>query len=526
MNDIIDIEKKREKEQLLIDKSRTKLYRNQLGQFATPNELALEILIETKYLFENVDRISFLDPAIGSGSFFSAFLQVFEKKQIGESFGIEIDKDFSLLADKLWKSKGLKVINEDFTKLKNIDQKVDLLIANPPYVRHHHINELDKSKLVENTKSKLNIKVSKLSGLYCHFLFHSHEFVKENGLSVWLIPNEFLDVNYGVAVKQYLMNKVELIRIHRFNPDVVKFSDALVSSSVLWFRNRKAKLNHSIEFTFGDSITYPQKRTIIKQSDLNPKDKWSKIFPSGEFQKKNSNNPTIKDLFTIKRGIATGNNNFFILSEEEIDKLQLPKLYFKAILPSPKSIESNIIESDEYGNPSLKERYFVLDCNLPLNEIENKHKKLADYIKSGEVKGISSGYICKNRKPWYSQEKRESPLFICNYIGRENSTKAFRFFLNKSKSIFTNSYLGLYPKPFFYKLCESDRDLPFKILKLLNSTPTTELMNKGRVYGGGMYKLEPKELENVEINLPSDLIMYINPVKQLTLFEPKKKSSR
>jgi len=520
MNKFIETEKERKVGQFLIDKSRTKFYRNQLGQFATPNELAIEILEETKHLLHSIKRINFLDPAIGSGSFFSAFLQVFEKDRIGESFGVDIDKDFSILAEKLWSNQGLKVINADFTKLKGIGTKVDLLIANPPYVRHHHINEIDKKVLVDNAQSALNIKVSALSGLYCHFLFHAHEFIKENGISVWLIPNEFLDVNYGVAVKQYLLNKVELIRIHRFNPEIVKFSDALVSSSVLWFRHTKSNLNNSIEFTYGDSITNPEKRVDVMQNRLNPKEKWSSIFQSGDLQKTNSNNPCIKDLFTTRRGIATGSNNFFILSENRINQMQLPKIFFKPILPSPKSIENTTIESDEEGNPCLTERYFVLDCDLPYSEVEDNYPILAKYIKNGEQAGISSGYICKNRNPWYSQEKRTTPLFICNYIGRENSTKAFRFLLNKSQAIITNSYLGMYPKPFFYKLLKSDPGLPESILEILNTTPTLELMNKGRVYGGGMYKLEPKELESVEIKLPIEFQKYINPIKQLTLFEP------
>ena len=58
---------------------------------------------------------------------------------------------------------------------------------------------------------------------------------------------------------------------------------------------------------------------------------------------------------------------------------------------------------------------------------------------------------------------------------------------------------------------------------MLNLISSQELIKKGRVYGGGMYKLEPKELENVEIELPTFLDKYIQPTKQLTLFEPKKR---
>jgi hypothetical protein len=46
-----------------------------------------------------------------------------------------------------------------------------------------------------------------------------------------------MDVNYGKAVKHYLLSRVTLLHIHRFDPNGVQFADALVSSAVVWFRN-------------------------------------------------------------------------------------------------------------------------------------------------------------------------------------------------------------------------------------------------------------------------------------------------
>jgi adenine-specific DNA-methyltransferase len=34
-----------------------------------------------------------------------------------------------------------------------------------------------------------------------------------------LIPSEFMDVKYGGPLKQYLLDKVTLLRIHRFDPN-------------------------------------------------------------------------------------------------------------------------------------------------------------------------------------------------------------------------------------------------------------------------------------------------------------------
>ncbi|MEI6048997.1 MAG: N-6 DNA methylase [Bacteroidota bacterium] len=520
---ISNIEIERKRVQTLADKSRTKLERNMLGQYSTPNELAIEIMEYTKVLLKSREKVSFLDPALGSGSFYSAFLQVFNTISLDYAYGVEIDKEYADLSRSLWGPSGLEVINEDFTDLTfpALLKKVDLLICNPPYVRHHHLSETDKTRFVRFAKSNFGISISKLAGLYCHFMLMSHNFVKDNGISVWLIPGEFLDVNYGVAIKEYLLNRVELIRVHRFNPENVKFSDALVSSVVLWFKKNNQNPNSTINFTYGDSILNPSKTTEIEKSILKSEEKWSGIFQTGKSSSSNLTSAKIKDLFYIKRGIATGNNDYFILSEKTIEKKGLPKHFFKSILPSPKFIVSNVIEADSEGNPVLDDRYYVLDCSLSKDKIDKKHQNFIDYINYGESKGVSLGYICKNRNPWYSQEKRDIPLFICNYIGRENSTKAFRFILNKSKSIVTNSYLGLYPKPIFNKLQESDPNLSLQILDMLNSITSIELIKNGRVYGGGMYKLEPKELENVGLNLPVNLKQYVNTSRQLTLFESK-----
>ncbi len=60
--------------------------------------------------------------------------------------------------------------------------------------------------------------------------------MEDEGLAVWLIPSEFMDVNYGAALRRYLSERVTLLQIHRFCPTDVQFTDALVSSAVVIFR--------------------------------------------------------------------------------------------------------------------------------------------------------------------------------------------------------------------------------------------------------------------------------------------------
>ena len=65
--------------------------------------------------------------------------------------------------------------------------------------------------------------------------------LQTNGLAAWLIPSEFMDVNYGDEVKRYLTERVCLLQIHRFCPSDVQFDDALVSSAIVVFEKRQAE---------------------------------------------------------------------------------------------------------------------------------------------------------------------------------------------------------------------------------------------------------------------------------------------
>ena len=95
-------------------------------------------------------------------------------------------------------------------------------------------------------------------------------------ISGWLIPSEFMDVNYGESIKEYLLNNVRLLRIHRYDPQNNQFNDALVSSAVVWFVNEKCEDDYDVEFTFGGTYTDPQKKKMVKKS-IRRAERWTKI---------------------------------------------------------------------------------------------------------------------------------------------------------------------------------------------------------------------------------------------------------
>ncbi len=75
MIEIDVLEAKRLEMQSLIENKKSQEERNKTGQFATPTKLAIDILKYAKSFFLEDDKIRFLDPAFGTGSFFSALLR-------------------------------------------------------------------------------------------------------------------------------------------------------------------------------------------------------------------------------------------------------------------------------------------------------------------------------------------------------------------------------------------------------------------------------------------------------------------
>ena len=118
------------------------------------------------------------------------------------------------------------------------------------------------------------------------------------------------------------------------------------------------------------------------------------------------------------------------------------------------------------------------------------------------------GYLCQHRNPWYAQEDRPPPPFLCTYIGRNNTKRGrpFRFIFNHSRATAGNVYLLLYPKEPLTSVVTKRPELKRDIFEFLNAISIETLLSEGRVYGGGLYKLEPKELMNVPADSLGDLI--------------------
>lgn len=494
---MIDFEPQRLVLQATLDAAKKPAERNKLGQFATPTALARELMAHALTLLPPNERIRFLDPAIGTGSFFSALQQLTEPQQLESATGFEIDPHYGEPARALWQPTVLRLHIADFTGQPPQASGVNLLISNPPYVRHHHLDAATKARLQTLSERAAGMNLSGLAGLYTHFMALAHVWMAPGAIACWLIPSEFMDVNYGREVKRYLLERVTLLRIHRFDPANAQFDDALVSSAVVWFRNTPPPEHHAVSFTYGGSHSAPHQGRQVSSLALQKTPKWTR-FPAHEAVERDHHVTRLKDLFDVRRGIATGSNAFFILTPEKALALDLPTSQLTPILPSPRYLRGDVIEADTSGMPQIEKPLYLLDCRLPEHLVRERYPTLWRYLESGREEMLK-GYICSHRPLWYVQENRPAAPFLCTYMGRSDGldAKPFRFILNRSRAVVANAYLNLYPKPLLARQLQRDPELKEQVWRALNELQPATMVAEGRVYGGALHKMEPRELGEV-----------------------------
>ena len=206
--------------------------------------------------------------------------------------------------------------------------------------------------------------------------------------------------------------------------------------------------------------------------------------------------------------MATGNNSYFILSAEEIERRGLPIEAFRPILPSPRYLPDDEVTADKQGKPCAGSVLVPAGLPLPEDEVRKKYPKLWAYLEEGKAQGIAERYLCRHRTPWYTQENRPPAPFVCTYLGRSGTKRGrpFRFILNNSRATAANVYLMLYPKGPIERALQDSSGLKRQTWELLNKICPKTLLGEGRVYGGGLHKLEPKELANVPVGALAELL--------------------
>ncbi|HVW98648.1 MAG TPA: Eco57I restriction-modification methylase domain-containing protein [Mucilaginibacter sp.] len=463
-------------------------HRKKYAQFFTPVKIAY--FLSNYILKANRDVNRILEPAFGLGVFSRVLRNQFAYK--GEISGFELDD--------LIISFGKDIVNEYDVCLNNADYlnvwnlSFDCVICNPPYLKFH---DYDNLPYIGKINQVLKTKLNGYTNIYALFILKSLSELSHNGRAGYIVPSEFFNADYGVAVKQKLLESKMLKYVVNFHFDNNAFTDVLTTATLLLFENSS---NDDIVTFFnisGDNELKNLDKIINDESQnlhhvesfsyhyahLDPRIKWRNYYQA---TRKYSSNKLVnfKNYCKAMRGIATGANDYFSFSRSKAARYNIKNENLLNCVCKSSDINKIFFTKNDFDDlVTSDKKVFLVDLRI------QQDKDVENYIRLGKELAVHEKFLTKKRKPWYSIENRK-PADI--WVGVFNRGR-LKFIKNDSKALNLTTFHGIY----IHNIYDDIREIIFAYF-LTDLSKEVFLANR-REYGNGLSKYEPNDFNNSDI---------------------------
>lgn len=502
--------------------------RRDLGQFATPEHVS-EFLS-----FWAIDDAtdSVLDPGIGSGMLSAAAIR--RKKQLGANsplkdlHGNDIDflsVSMSAFSLKLIDGSGSpSLTSKNFLQISpyewNLEERVpdktvDAVISNPPYSRSQALSSENKELANKIVTNETDINFHGKSPLYVYFLVHAIQFVRDGGRLAFVIPSGFMETEFGVPLKQYLLDRCTVDAVVQLTGETDIFNGVRTTPSLILLTKSTHKKDHETTFlnltewptevsvedmVFDDTQLQEQEygyKVSIAQSILSASENWKHYFTPTDVDEL-AGVSEFRNIAEIKRGIATGANSYFCLTEEEIAEYELSEKYLKKIIKNASDIPGYVINKEDWERWRDEGRpVYLLYCYDSTGEkiTESQGESLEDYLRRGEEASVDEGTLCSGRNPWYCVDKREAAPILAKYMSRTGS----QFIYNKTGVRTLNTFHNVIP------VFKDREDYVLALCAYLNSNIVRREVSKNSRSYSGLEKIEVSQLKRTPVIDPRNI---------------------
>ncbi len=461
--------------------------RHDLGQYYTPPSI-VELIIN---LCLEDSNETILDPACGSGGFLVKAYDHLRKLKLmkgkptheeilSQIYGIDINRfpahlsainlairnisektdnvrievaDFFDInpGQKRFARKIVRLDGDSKDEIIPIPNKVDVIVANPPYIRQEKIE--DKERVRKHLK-KLKLDLQVRADIYAYFFTHAYQFLNLNGRLGFITSDKWLDTKYGMQLASFFLDNFKIYAIIKFDKQV--FSDPLIGTVITILqaeKNEKKRKNNTVrllrlkksmelgkilnllkEAKFSEMVydTTEYRLALKSQQSLRKEWKWLRYIYAPEIYftiLESGKTASLSDLATITRGRVTGANNFFYMTKAEAEARGIESKYLKPIMKAIAQAEFvnfkkedtewlclDLHELVESTLVELKSRKNLRSDQSLSEMVKLKIKKhspgLFQYIEHGEIMGYNKAPTCKARKIWFDIGELLRPQFI------------------------------------------------------------------------------------------------------------------
>jgi adenine-specific DNA-methyltransferase len=459
-----------------------------------------------------------LEPSCGDGSLLSAAAKTLINHgavpgALGDAiYGVETDPGEAAKASRHLEKIGVpkdcvhtgdfftecqsKLFDERFLNITIREKRqFDVVIGNPPFIRYQNFPE-EYRRTAFQLMQTIGLHPNRLTNAWLPFLVIGSLLLKKNGRLAMVIPAELFQVNYAAETRKFLSDFFSQLTIITFEQLVF---EGIQQEVVLLLGEHTAAEDENIRMielgsiddlkSFNISQNYNSERKPLDHSI----EKWTQYYLSGDEIKLLRNlrqHPQIKisgHVIDVDVGIVTGNNQFFVLTEEQVKRHGLEP-YLDRIVVRSGHLRGAIFSGNDWFQ-NLKSQNPALILTLPDHPIDKLSQPLQKYIKTGEREGFHQGYKCRIRKHWYIvpslwapdafmlRQVHSYPKLILNTaeVTCTDTIHRVRFLNGSKKEAITAAFLN---------------SLTFAFAEIT-----------GRSYGGGVLTFEPGEAERLPLPL-------------------------
>jgi len=466
------------------------------GQFWTPDWVA-EAMVG--YVLAGGAE-SIFDPAVGAGAFLRAAKAV--GQELGRKYrlcGTEVDPKALDQA----RDTGLTEEDLAFVDLRNflLDPPAavfDAIVANPPYIRHHRLPAPLKAKLRAFGAHLLGQPLDGRAGVHVYFLLRALQLLTpERGRLAFIMPADTCEGIFAPVLWRWITRHYRLEAVVTFdtgaspfpgvdtNPVIFMVRRTTPARHFLWARCTEAGTDTLKRWTRSDFRFLPTRGLEVHRRDLSEalRTGLSRFPAQAKFSE-----PELGHFATVLRGIATGANDFFFMTQKQAEALGIPPTYLVRAIGRTRDVPGDVIDEallaqlDRLGRPTF---LFCPDGR----RLDLFPAAVRRYLEEGEQRGIAARPLIATRRPWYKMESRKPPAIVFAYLGRRNA----RFVRNLAGVVPLTGFLCVYPR-------SDDAAFIEKLWQVLCHPATlANLTLVGKSYGSGCIKVEPRPLERLPL---------------------------
>ncbi|MCX6836435.1 MAG: N-6 DNA methylase [Verrucomicrobia bacterium] len=452
-----------------------------LGQVATPSGVAS---LMARWVMSAKPEVV-LDPAAGLGNLLHACAALRDDVKL-----VAVERDEGTFQQaKLTAPNGAKLILADYLFAES--GQFTGIIANPPYVKSQRLEYSDAEWRYFD--ERFGVPLDRLTNLYAIFLLKIWEDLAPGGRAAVLLPAEFMNANFGEEIKERLLKEMRPAGLIVFAPELNLFADALTTSAIIFLerggaKDRQVKAIKALSLESAElfvrdllgEMASSLTQTVHDLRNFDPREKWLNSLLENE-PSKDVHHLTRKigDYFQCRRGIATGANDFFCLSESLLREHRLTQEHIEPCVTKATDADGIVFTRRKLDNLANSGRRCYL-LSPRVNGVE-----LDSYLRTGQELGIHERHLPSHRPVWYQPENRAVADVWVAVFSRET----VKFILNTSGAKNLTCFHGLYAREGKTSLA------PLLVLFLNSSWGRIAFSQVNRFYGDGLNKLEPKDVE-------------------------------